>query len=348
MKFGIVFGGNSYEHEISIVSAVVMKKVLKEDLSFIFVDQFRNFYQIPANKMRATFFSSDEYKKCKRLYLRNGGFATHGIVKMKPLNVDCYINLIHGKDGEDGKIAGLFEFYNLKFIGPRLEASILSYNKELTKLLAKNCEVKTLPYEMIRREDKVQTEFPFILKPVRLGSSIGISVVREESELDYALDVAFEFDSDVLVEPFKSGVKELNLAGFKVDDEFVFSMIEEPQKSDFLDFEQKYLAFGGENKPKKAVIDVKLEQEIKNAFVAIYNSGNFDGALIRCDFFVIDGEVYLNEINPNPGSLANYLFDDFSSSIKKLANSIKPQQNIKINYKFINSITKDKGTKLSS
>ena len=94
MKFGIVFGGNSYEHEISIVSAVVMKNVLKADLSFIFVDQFRHFYQIPSSKMRATFFSSGEYKKCKRLFLRTGGFATHGIMKMKPLDVNCYINLI--------------------------------------------------------------------------------------------------------------------------------------------------------------------------------------------------------------------------------------------------------------
>ena len=94
--------------------------------------------------MRANFFSSQKYKKCKKLYLRHGGFVTHGIFGVKEISVDCYINLIHGCDGEDGKIAGMFEFYSLKFISPRLEASVMSYSKVLTKLVALKCGVKTL------------------------------------------------------------------------------------------------------------------------------------------------------------------------------------------------------------
>ncbi|EAH8299497.1 D-alanine--D-alanine ligase [Campylobacter fetus] len=342
MKFGIVFGGVSFEHEISIVSAIAVKKALKCKLSFIFVDKFGDFYLINSDDMRANFFSSHKYKNSKKLHLKKGGFAAHGIFGMNDLNVDCYINLIHGRDGEDGKIAGMFEFYNVTFIGPRLEASVMSFNKELTKLLAHKCAVKSLPYEMIKRGDIVKTELPFILKPARLGSSIGVSVVRDISNLDYALDVAFEFDKDILVEPFKEGIREFNLAGFKAENDFIYSFIEEPKKNDFLDFEQKYMSFSS-SCAKEADIDDSLKIAIKDAFAKIYNGGNFDGALIRCDFFVLDNEVYLNEINPNPGSMANYLFTDFTSSVEKLANSIKPSKNIDIDYKFINSITSNKG-----
>ena len=342
MKLGIVFGANSFEHEISIISAIVMKKVLKTNLQFIFVDKFRDFYLIPSEKLRANLFSSEEYKKCKQLNLVKGGFEMRGVLGAKRLEIDCYVNLIHGKDGEDGKIAGIFEFFGISFVGPRLEASVMTFNKELTKLLAQKCGVATLSYEVIKREKIINTPYPIILKPLRLGSSIGVKVVKEPSELDYALDTAFEFDDEVLVEPFVSGVRELNL-GFKAGDEFVFSAIEEPRKDEFLDFKQKYLGFSGEIKSPKAEISVDLEQELKAAFASLYDGGHFQGALIRCDFFIINDKVFLNEINPNPGSLANYLFDDFSFEIQKLASKVKPEKNVNITYKFINSIVRDKG-----
>ncbi|MGB2553826.1 D-alanine--D-alanine ligase, partial [Campylobacter sp. MOP51] len=90
--------------------------------------------------------------------------------------------------------------------------SAMSYNKELTKLLAVKAGVKALKYEVLRRGDTLNLALPVILKPVRLGSSIGVSVVKDDSELEYAQDVAFEFDTEVLVEPFIEGVKEYNLA----------------------------------------------------------------------------------------------------------------------------------------
>lgn len=343
MKFGIIFGSNSYEHEISIVSAIVIKKVLKSELEFIFIDKDRNFYLIDNENMKASYFSSGEYKKAKKLHLIQGGFALHGMLKMKLLDVDCYVNLVHGADGEDGKLAGMFEFFELNFIGPRLEASVMSFNKVLTKFLALKCDVPTLPYEIIKLGQKPKMDYPFILKPARLGSSIGVKIVNKEEELDYALDVAFEFDNEVLVEPFIKGVREFNLAGFKGDDGINLSKIEEPTKEDYLDFKQKYEAFGGESVVKFANLEPKLEKEVKDNFIKIYENGAFDGALIRCDFFEIDGKIYLNEINPNPGSLANYLFEDFTATMIKLASSLKTARKIPVRYDFINNITKGKG-----
>ena len=345
MKFGIIFGGQSYEHEISIVSAIAVKNVLKRDLTFIFCDAQREFYLIPAAQMRANFFSSGKYKSCKRVFLSQGGFYSHGLLGIKRVEADVYINLIHGADGEDGKLAALLEFYGVSFIGPRLEASVMSFNKALTKLLAQKAGVATLEYETIKRGERAELNFPVILKPARLGSSIGVSVAHEQSELEYALDVAFEFDSEVLVEHFVVGVKEYNLAGCKAGGEFIYSVIEEPKKKEFLDYEQKYLSFSNDSKAKSAEISSKLEEELKEAFRKIYENG-FEGALIRCDFFVIDDKVYLNEINPNPGSLANYLFADFEDVLDKLAHSLPQVKNIKIDYKFINSITSAKGGKI--
>ena len=317
MKFAVIFGAKSYEHEISIVSAIALKKVLKNEPLFIFCDKFREFYLINGADMKANFFSSGKYKNAKKLTLKQGGFFAGGLLGEKKIEADVFINLVHGMDGEDGKIAALLEFYGLSYIGPRVEASALSYNKELTKLLAQKAGVNTLNYEVVSRAKAPSLLLPVILKPLRLGSSIGVSVIKNASELEYGLDVAYEFDKEILVEPFIEGVKEYNLAGCKADGEIKFSIIE-------------------------ADIGAELAAKLKQSFERIYNCG-FDGALIRCDFFEINGEVYLNEINPNPGSMANYLFDDFEGTLERLAASLPKEREINIDYKFINSITSAKG-----
>ncbi|AJC87580.1 D-alanine--D-alanine ligase [Campylobacter insulaenigrae] len=343
MIYGIIFGANSYEHEISIVSAVVLKKVLKEQKKFIFCDEKKDFYLIDENKMNAKAFSSGMYKKEKQLILKQGGFFVKNILSEKKLEVDVMINIIHGKDGEDGKISALFDFYGIKYIGPRLEASVISFNKFFTKLYAKSVGVKTLDYKVLSlQNENNEVSFPCILKPARLGSSIGISIVKNEEEFKYAKDVAYEFDDEIVVEQFISNIKEYNLAGCMINDEFCFSVIEEPKKNEILDFEQKYLGFSESNKINEANLDDNLKKKLKESFTKIYNP-LFKGALIRCDFFVIDDEVYLNEINPNPGSLANYLFDDFTNTLNQLAHYIDLEKQIKIDYKFLHSINGQKG-----
>lgn len=345
MKLAILFGGASYEHEISIVSAITVKGKLesKFDLSFIFCDQDHKFYLIDGAKMKAITFSRGEHRKMTQLFLTNGGFEQRGMFGSKKHDMPI-LNLIHGGDGEDGSIASLFDFFHIPFIGPRKEASMLSFDKHYTKWLAQSLGIKTLPYEVLHKEDKrtVKTAYPFIIKPARLGSSIGVSIVREPSELDYALDVAFEFDSVVLIEPFISGVKEYNLAGFSTRGEVHYSIVEEPQKAEFLDFEKKYLDFSRSENVAEASVSEMLVQQLRDAFAKIYLP-LFEGALIRCDFFEIEGEVYLNEINPIPGSMANYLFDDFAGSIQKLLGALPEKKAIRVKYDYIHSISQAKG-----
>ncbi len=346
MNTTILFGGSSYEHEISIVSAITLKKVLKKsNPSFIFCDVNREFYLIDSKNMKSNHFSDGAYKKDKKLVLKKGAFCTVGMFGLKEQDLGTVLNLIHGRDGEDGKIASLLEFNDIAYISPRVDASVLSYNKLYTKLYAQSLGVKVVPYTLLNSDDsrEVTLEYPVIIKPVRLGSSIGVSIVKSQDELDYALDVAFEFDTQVLIEPFIDGVLEYNQAGCKTSD-FELSIVEEPNKEEFLDFEKKYLDFSRDGKVSDADVTIELKTAMQETFKKVYGT-IFEGSIIRCDFFVVDGEVLLNEINPIPGSMANYLFEDFEGMVDRLSSSLPKESAIKIDYSYIHSIQSAKGGK---
>ena len=346
MKFALLFGGASYEHEISIVSAIALKKVLPIEI-FLFLDAEGAFWEIPAEKMRSDHFSSGGYRKDTPLTLTRGGWLRRGLLKSKPLEgFDTVINLVHGAQGEDGTIAALLDFYEIAYIGPRLEASVVSFNKRLSKLYAEGAGVGTVPWQTLHIDGdrRVDFDMPLIVKPLRLGSSIGVSVVREPERFDYALDVAFEFDDEVLVEPFLEGVREYNVAGCRIGDEWVIGRIEAPRKGEYLDFEQKYLDFGRTDEVSEADIDETLRDKLIESFKKIY-ADTFEGALIRCDFFVHDDAVLLNEINPIPGSLANYLFDDFAGMMTQLGGALPKRRKIVPDYAYIDKVARAKGPK---
>ena len=345
MKLTLLFGGASYEHEISIVSAITLKEKLSNfTLNFIFCDVDHQFYLIDSSAMKASTFSKGDYKKMPQLQLSQGGFVQKTMFS-KVCYKETVLNMIHGGDGEDGTIAALLNFYGVKYIGPRVEASVFSYDKRYTKYYAEAIGVKTVSYEVLHKNLHVaiSTPYPLIIKPASLGSSLGVSIVKDESELDYALDVAFEFDDVVVVEPFLEGVKEYNLAGYKGSNgEVCFSIVEEPQKEEFLDFEKKYMDFSRSEQVLQADIAEELVKKLQNNFTKVYEN-MFEGALIRCDFFVHNDTVLLNEINPIPGSMANYLFEDFASAIADLAVALPHKKKITTNYEYIHSISSAKG-----
>ena len=340
MNLIILFGGSSFEHEISIVSAITLKdKIKKHNLTFVFVDKDRDFYLIDRDNMKSKYFSTFEYKKAKKLNLVKGGFEYKKLFGSEKIS-GVVLNLIHGRDGEDGKIAGIMQFFGIKCITPNLEASVLSYNKLYTKMYAKEVGVKVLEYKYITDDSYIPNNFPVIIKPVRLGSSIGVTIAKNIDEYRYGLDVAFEFDDGVIIEEFIEGINEYNLAGCFAG-EWIFSKVEKVKKDEFLSYEDKYLDFS-RKEAKTEEISKELEDKLKENFRKIYNT-TFKGSLIRCDFFEIDGEIYLNEINPIPGSMANYLFSDFDDVIEKLANSLTFEKRIDIDYSYINKIQMAKG-----
>ncbi|QCT94723.1 D-alanine--D-alanine ligase [Caminibacter mediatlanticus TB-2] len=340
MKYALIFGGSSFEHEISIVSAITIKDKLNIEY-FIFLDSNRDFYLIDKDNMKSKYFASGEYKNSIKLEITKGGFKyKKGLLKKEFfLDFDVVINLIHGRDGEDGKIPAMLEFYKIKAITPNVEACSVSYNKVLTKAYAKEMRVNVIEYEIID-SPKTKFDFPVIIKPARLGSSIGVSIAKNQDELNYAFDVAREFDDLIIVEPFIEGIEEYNLAGCKAGDEWIFSKLEKVEKKEFLDFDKKYMDFS--RKEVKINENLEIKEKFKTEFKKIYNN-IFKNALIRCDFFCKDDIIYLNEINPIPGSMANYLFDDFKNVIDKLAKSVELENDIRIDYMYINKIQMAKG-----
>ena len=162
MEMTIFFGGSSFEHEISIVSAISLKKVLKKTkLSYIFVDQDRDFYLIEDTNMKSTYFSSAKYKKSQKLQITNGGFVASSFLKKNYIKIGTALNLIHGRDGEDGKLSSLFDFFNIPYIGPRVDASSLSYSKLLTKYFAKSIGVHILDFEIVDNNNReITIDFP--------------------------------------------------------------------------------------------------------------------------------------------------------------------------------------------
>jgi len=344
LKLTILFGGASFEHEISIVSAITLKEKLSNfDLSFIFCDSDHTFYLIESSNMKALTFSKGEHKKMPQVQISKGCFVQKAMFG-KTEHSNIVLNLIHGADGEDGTISALLDFFSIKYIGPRVQASVFSFDKRYTKYLCDAIGVRSVKYEVLHKNEHkdITLNYPVIVKPSSLGSSIGVSIVREESEFDYALDTAFEYDKTVIVEPFLQSVKEYNLAGYMEKDKIKFSIVEEPQKEEFLDFEKKYMDFSRSEQVLKADISEELTNKLKSNFERVYR-GLFEGALIRCDFFVVDGEVYLNEINPIPGSMANYLFEDFEAVIESLSNSLPTSKRVSASYEYIHSISKAKG-----
>jgi len=344
LKLTILFGGASFEHEISIVSAITLKEKLSHfDLTFVFCDDDHKFYLIENSKMKAVTFSKGEHKKMPELTLSQGAFIQKSMLS-KTAHNNIVLNLIHGADGEDGTIAALLDFYSIKYIGPRVNASVFSYDKRYTKYLCEAIGVKYVKYNVLTKDEHkhIDISIPVIVKPASLGSSIGVSIVKDESELDYALDTAFEFDNTVIVEPFLEGVKEYNLAGYFANGEMHYSIVEEPHKEEFLDFEKKYMDFSRSEQVLKADISEALEKKLQSNFDRVYK-GLFEGSLIRCDFFVHNDEVLLNEINPIPGSMANYLFKDFGSALESLAASLPHSKRVKVTYEYIHSISKAKG-----
>ncbi len=350
MKFAILFGGASHEHEISIVSAIALKEVLKSGALFIFLDAEGEFYLVPAENMKSEYFGSGDYRKGEKLTLSKGGFYRRGLIKSRKVEeVDTVVNLIHGAQGEDGTVAALLDFYSIDYIGPRKEGSVISFNKWFTKLYAEGIGIESVEFQLLRTDDdrEVGFDFPVIVKPLRLGSSIGVSVVKERKDLDYALDVAFEFDDEVLIEPFIDGVLEYNVAGCLTAKGWIIGSVEAPQKSEFLDFDQKYLDFSRTENVMAADISEDLKERLTEAFKRVYGD-LFKGALIRCDFFVKDEKIILNEINPIPGSLANYLFEDFGSTLEELAASLPKRVSIRPDYAYINRVRSAKGPKIGS
>ena len=225
--------------------------------------------------------------------------------------------VLHGAEAEGGQIQALLKFYDIPFIGSDMKSSVLGMDKELTYLKLKSDSINTIDKKTFYDIKDVSVDtYPVIVKPARSGSSIGINVCNDERELLNCAKEAFKYDSKIIVEIYLDNFREFSMALYKTK-EFHYSKAEEIINVDkIFDYDQKY-----KNRSKgflhKFLDEKELVSEIKNISTKIYNSFQVDG-IVRIDFLYYDNVLYVNEINTLPGSLSNYLFDDFSSVINDI------------------------------
>jgi D-alanine-D-alanine ligase len=227
-------------------------------------------------------------------------------------SVDVVLPILHGPFGEDGTVQGLLELLDVAYVGAGVAASALAMDKDLFKKVMRDSGIPVARHHTIRLGDEVSNPFgyPVFVKPARLGSSVGISKVRDESSLTQAVALARRHDEKVLVEEFVEGVEvEVGVLGNRVPPPIAsLPGAIDTLGHDWYDFESKYDTDGMELviPPDLPQATIELIQErAVDAFVASECEG-----LARVDFFVrgSDGEVVLNELNTMPGFTATSVY----------------------------------------
>ena len=277
-KLGLIYGGKSYEHDVSIKSknSFINNINKKYEVSEIYVDKEGNWY-------------------------KDGKILENIIEYLKKM--DIIFPLIHGNIGEDGKLQGLLETFNIKYVGSNTISSALAMDKGFCKIILDKYNIKQVPYLIIDKKSKIKEiiekfTFPIIIKPANGGSSIGINVAHNTKELIKALNNAFKYDKKVVVEKYITA-RELEI-GIINNNGIITSSVGEIKSNGFYDYESKYIknteVIVNTNLKKETIL--KIKETARNVF-KILECSDF----ARCDFLYdeYNDELYFNEINTIPG-----------------------------------------------
>ncbi len=277
-KLGIIYGGNSYEHDVSVKSKIsFIKNVNKKyEISEIYIDKKNNWYE--------------NNKKIDNIieYLKK---------------FDIIFPLIHGNIGEDGKLQGLFETFNIKYTGSNTISSALAMDKGFCKIILDKYNIKQVPYIIVDKKSKIKEiiekfKYPVIIKPANGGSSIGINIAHNTKELIKGLNNAFQYDKKVIIEKYITA-RELEI-GVINNNGLITSSIGEIKSNGFYDYESKYIKkteiIINPNLKKETALKIK---EIARNIFKILECNDY----ARCDFLYdeINNDLYFNEINTIPG-----------------------------------------------
>ena len=265
-----------------------------------------------------------DYKKLDRLVILTGENKVY-IKKKNKLKelcaVKCAVNCMHGERGEDGTLSGFLNFTDIPLASPDMLASSVCIDKSATKIFLKGLNIKALPSVTVDSVKDCAKKckrlgFPLIVKPCKLGSSIGVKKANNEEQLESAVLFAMRYGERVIIEPCVENFIEINCACYKdAQGKYVLSECEQPiGKDEILTFSDKY-ENGGRIFP--ADINKELSDAIKKITLKVYKELNMSG-IIRVDFMIKEKEIYLNEINTVPGSLAYYLFTDTLTGFEKI------------------------------
>lgn len=339
----LVFGGVSYEHDISIVTAFqIFKKTRLNDYKLVlfYISRDGKFYVCDENKIKITDFAKDSFtgkeKGFKEVVFVSGEkqklFAKTRFGLKEYLTSEVAIFACHGGDGENGRLVTYFENNGIACSAGSSNALAICMDKFLFKTISfglripvvSGFKITKLDLEINKNqiEKKLKKlEFPVIIKINSGGSSIGLFIARNLDEFYEKTKEAFEFNDDLVIEKFISGAREFNIAVLGDNEHLEISGIDEPIKNnDVLTFADKYLSDSGLKKGSKGsmksqqrILEVDLSEEIKSKIKKlaekIFTKLGLIG-IVRIDFLYSEKteKLYVCEVNTIPGSLAYYLF----------------------------------------
>ncbi|MBQ6841216.1 MAG: D-alanine--D-alanine ligase [Bacilli bacterium] len=340
INVGVMYGGNSTEHEISIISAVqAMNNMDTDKYNIVPIYLSKDNVMYTGQEL----LKMDTYKDLKKLkskvnevlfLKKNNEFV---LMKNKfPYitleKIDIAFPIMHGYNTEDGSIAGYLEVLGIPFCESDIYASVIGQDKIFQKQVLSANGVSVVDYKYFYEsdyqadseavlKDVMKLKFPVIVKPSRQGSSVGINIAKTKEELIEAIEEAINYDEKILVEKVISNLCELNCS--VVGDNFGYeaSLIEEVYGSDeILSYKDKYMSDSSKNSgPSKGMastgrkipadIPAKTKKAIEDMSIKACKALNTCG-VVRIDYLMDrkTGDVYLNELNIIPGSLSFYLW----------------------------------------
>lgn len=311
MKVLLVFGGKSSEFEVSCASAAsVIRNIKGHELTKLGITKDGKWFvtEADADSIQKCEWISDTRNKPVLLDVSGGAF----IVDDEKLHFDVVFPVIHGRNGEDGRLQGLLEMMNVKYVGCRLLSSAVCMDKAYTNLVFEANGIKHTPwlsftrYEYVKNRDLIldniigRLKFPLFVKPSNAGSSVGITKCKSYEGLVDAIDEALKFDTKIIVEQSVESPLEIEVSVMGNDEPIASVTGRIKAANDFYDYEAKYINEASET-IVPADIDPSLSEKIRKIAVAAYKACECKG-LSRVDFLVDpNGEIFINEINTLPG-----------------------------------------------
>lgn len=345
IKVAVLFGGKSTEHEISIISAIQAIGYLnkeKYDVIPVYVTKDNLMYVGPdIGKIESYTNVGELLKKSQRIiFVKDEGkvkilkYPFKAFSKGLVDTVDVFFPIVHGTNTEDGTLQGYCKMFDIPYVGCDVLSSAVGMDKYVMKTVLKDNGIPVLDCkvfnskqynespEQIISDTEAAFPYPVIVKPIDLGSSIGISKAKSRDELSDSLENAFQFANKILIEPAVQNLKEINCAVLGDCTEAKASECEEPVNTDdILTFRQKYLS--SSQKPtggskgmaglsRKVPADITPEQRetVRELAVKAFKVLGCSG-VSRIDFMMDKNtqQIWLNEINTIPGSLSFYLWE---------------------------------------
>ncbi len=362
-KVAVFFGGMSCEHDVSIITGMqvvlALEKSVKYEVIPIYISQRGEFLTSETLKDVSKIKQfKDLSEKFKKVSFISGSNELFDITKKKIKSlgkISCGVLALHGENGEDGSLQGLLKLCKIPQTSGGILSQSIGMDKEVSKNIAKSCGASVLEYKKYSKSQGVMNilaeidqkgEYPYVIKPNSLGSSIGVKLCENLSDIKEALDVAFLFSGEVLCERCALDFSELNIACVKLDGKVECSDVEKPKGwHEILTFEDKYITKGklksanGLKRECPANISENLKNEIEKTAVKLYENFKLAG-IVRFDFILENNILYFNEVNTIPGSLSNYLFAsryNFGTLLEQVIKEAKKNQEESQKFEYFHS-----------